>query len=134
MLGEQQYVEDTPRKAVPRVEPIREEGPRGPSGDQVYDDERDSWHGGYQSAAKDQKMRSLASSKEGMTAPPLGVSGRGEQQPNMAHQSERYPQPPAHATVSQLLRQLELIGNDTEQFNSILRRIFEVGIHPDLGE
>lgn len=129
--GGQQYVEDTPREAVPRLEPIREEGPRGPSGDQVYDDEQDSWHGGYQSAAKDQKMRSLATSKEGMTAPPLGVSGRGEQQPNMAHQSERYPQPPAHATVSQLLRQLELIGNDTEQFNSILRRIFEVGIHPD---
>jgi hypothetical protein len=33
--------------------------------------------------------------------------------------------------VSELLKQLELAGNDADKFNSILEKIFEAGIRPD---
>jgi hypothetical protein len=48
-------------------------------------------------------------------------------QPGTAYQAERHQPPRQPVTVSHLLKQLELIGNDEGRFNSILQIVFQVG-------
>ncbi len=126
----QQRVEDPPREASSGFEPIHDGAARGPYDDQAYYADQGPRRGEGPPPAGEEPIRPLAPSREG-TPPPLSVLDRTGRQPDTAYQGERYPHPLANATVSQLLTQLELVGNDAGQFNSILRRIFDTGIHPD---
>jgi hypothetical protein len=84
---------------------------------------------GLQSSIKPD-VSSLASSKAGLTAPQLPVTVRDRQQSGVEDTAQRdrwSESPPQFVSVSHLLKQLELVGNDTGQFDSILRRIFQAG-------
>ena len=112
-------------------------------GETVVSGTRDAAHRGYQEprrdgfqspAGADEQPGSLAPSKEGQPVSPLTEPERSGQQAgarSMAYPAERRPSPPQVGTVSRLLKQLELVANDTGQFDSILQSIFQAGHQAD---
>lgn len=122
-------------QATHELAPTRAETVISGSGDSVYHEHQESRRGGFQSAARaDEWVKSLAPSREGQTAPQLPISGHSGQQAGaqgMAHPAERYQSPRQSVTVSHLLKQLELVGDDAGQFDSIMRGIFQAGRQSD---
>ena len=124
-----------PQDVAPGLVPSR--------GETVVSGYRDAAHRGYQEprrdgfqspAGADEQPRSLAPSKEGQPVPPLtepDPSGQQAGARSMAYPAERRPSPPQFGTVSRLLKQLELVANDTGQFDSTLQRIFQAGHQAD---
>lgn len=79
---------------------------------------------------------SLATSREGQTPPRLSLPDRSGPQPSAPepdppHSAETSHAPQQSSTVSYLLKQLELAGDDDAQFKSILRRIAQTGDQSD---
>ncbi len=105
----------------------------GGAEDAVYQEHQEPRPGGFQSpTAANEWAKSLAPSRAGQTPPPLPVQVRGGPQPGSqdpARQGGWFESP--SPSVSYLLKQLELVGNDAEQCDSILRRIPQIGRQPD---
>ena len=124
-----------PGETEPGVTPARAEPVVSGSSDPESHEYREPWRAGFQSTARaDEWVRSLAPSREGQTAPQLPVPDARGQQAGLQGVSRpagpyQPPQPPV--TVSYLLKQLELVRDDTEQFNAILRSIQHAGQSDD---
>jgi hypothetical protein len=124
-----------PGETEPRVTPARAEPVVSGPGDPERLEHPEPWRAGFQSPAReDEWVRSLAPSREGQTAPQLPVlDARGQQAdlPGVSQPARPYQSPQSPVTVSYLLKQLELVRDDTEQFNSTLRRIQDAGQSDD---
>jgi len=102
------------------------------SGDSAYQERHEPRRGGVPSPAR-RDVSPLAPSKAGQQAPQLPVPVRDRQQAGVqdpATQSPWFGSSRQFESVSKLLEQLELVGNDREQFESILQRIFQTGSQP----
>ena len=121
--------------AAPGLAPSRGETVVSGYGEAAHPGYQEPRRDEFQSTVRaDERARSLVSSKEGQTAPPLTVPDPTLQQTgtrSMAYPTERPPSPQQFATVSRLLKQLELVGGDTGQFDSILQTIFQAGRQAD---
>jgi hypothetical protein len=96
------------------------------SGEPVYPDYQRRGQAAAHPARPDERARSLVPPKEGQQAPPLPVadrSGRDAGAPGVAHPPPRHQLSSEIATVSYLLRQLELVSADAAEFDAILRSI-----------
>jgi hypothetical protein len=120
-----------PGETGPGVTAARAEPLTTGSGDPEHHEYREPWRAGFQSSVReDEWVRSLAPSREGQTAPQLPVpDARGQQAGRQGFSPPARPQSPV--TVSYLLKQLELVRDDTEQFNAILRSIQDAGQSDD---
>jgi hypothetical protein len=99
------------------------------SGDAAHQEHHETRRGGVQDPVGSD-VSSLASSRVGQQAPQLPVPVRDRRQPGVqdaAPQDGWFQSPPQVMSVSYLLKQMELVGNDAQQFGSILQRIFQAG-------
>ena len=107
----------------------------GAYGDPVHPGYQETWRGEVRPPAwADDRARSLAPSKEGQAPLPLQVPDRSGQRADtrgMLRPAERRPSSQQFVTVSYLLKQLELMRTDPEQFNAILQRIFQISHQPN---
>jgi hypothetical protein len=119
--------------AEPDPAPATAETVIGRSGDTVYQEHHEPWRGEVHSPGK-RDVSLLASSKSGQRAPELSVQVRGRRdQAGVADTPPSggwFQSPRQFESVSKLLEALELVGNDTEQFESILQRVLQPGRQP----
>jgi hypothetical protein len=77
----------------------------------------------------DERRKSLASSKEGLTPPELPAPGRGEYQagyPRNPHLEPGYEPRQRPSTLSGLLQQLELVRDDPRMFDDYLKEVLRI--------